>query len=210
MFITPAALVLAIAMLDTPTPSPTPGPGNQPISGFYVPPQQPPWNIPIMPTWGTGTPPPTLYAATAVHSTEFPGQLGTATAQIGSYLGPVNDVSTPIAGLIAAGPTQTSGDINTGVDPLGTGNITLSMLGTQVQDGITQVVGGAKVFILDIIDLGAYSPWLIPVPVSLVVASVMAMFLPAIALVVRAATWLFNLIYKIAAIIGVLRWLIAH
>jgi hypothetical protein len=207
MIIIPLALALTLLDPPTPTPSPTPGPNNQPVAGFYVPPQAPPWAVPVLPTWGTGTPPPTLFASTPPHGTEFPAQSGTATAQIGAYTGPISEVSTPIAGLVQAGPTQTSGDINTGLDPLGTGDITLSGIGTQIEDGIGSVVGGAKVFILDIIQLGVYSPWLVPVPVALVVSTVIALFLPVIALVVRAATWLFNLIYKIAAIIGVLRWI---
>jgi hypothetical protein len=131
----------------------------------------------------------------------------TATAQLGVVLGPISSVSTPIAGLVQAGPTQTGSDIETGVDPLGTGAITMSGFGSQMHDGIVETVSTAKAFILGLIDLGAYAPWITPIPVMLMVATVIAMFIPLMSLIIKAAAWLINLLMKIATILSALKFL---
>jgi len=201
-----AAPSAAAPLVDTPTPTPsaTPGPGNQPVAGFYIPKDQaPPWDVPIFATWGTGTPQPTLYAATPPHATDYPGQVGTATAQIYVFTGPISSVATPVAGLLAIGPTETSGDISTGLDPLGTGTITFSSIGDQIEDGIADVVGPAKVLLLDLVDLATYSAWLVPVPLMLLLPPLIGMFLAMIILVIKAVEWLVNLVIKIFTFIGV-------
>jgi hypothetical protein len=191
---------------STPTPTPTPGPQNQPVSSFHVDNDaEPPWNVPIMPTWGTGTPQPTLHAATPPHATNYPDTVSTATAAIGVYVGPISAVSTPVAGLIGSGPTQTAGDVNTGLDPVGEGVITFAGFGASIHDNLVEVIGAAKVFVIDLIDLASYAPWLAPVPVVWIAATVISIFLPMIAIIVKAATWLLNLLMKIATIASAIK-----
>lgn len=197
-----AAIALSILMLDTPTPTPTPGPANNPISSFYVPPAQPPWAIPVLPTWGTGTPIATLYAATAIHSTDYPGQVGTATAQVGQFVDPIGQISTPVAGMIAAGPTQTAGDVNTGIDMTGDGAVTFSSIGAQISDGIENVVSVAKGMVTDISTLASYSPWMVPVPIMLVAPVIIGVFLSMISTIIKAGAWVINFTIKMLTLLG--------
>jgi len=188
----------------TPTPSPTPGPNNNPVSSFHVDnEQEPPWAVPIFPTFGTGTAQPTLYAATPQHATDYPDQVGTATAQIGSFTGPISLVSTPVAGIMAAGPTAAAGDVDTGIDPIGTGNVTLSGFGSQLVTQITEVVGVARAFALGALELSEYAPWMTPMLVVAVLTSVVDMWVMMIDLIIKSASWLFNLVIKIFVFVGV-------
>lgn len=199
-----AALALSIAMLDTPTPSPTPGPGNQPISGFYVDQSQPlPWDIPAMPTFGTGTPIATLYASTPPHSTDYPHQVETATAQIDVFTGPVGAVSTPVAALVGVAPTPDGSDINTGLDPVGTGTVTLSGLADQLTTQITEVVGVARAFVIGFLDLASYSPWMAGIMVMLVITMTLDVWVGMIITLLKAISFLFNFVVKVAGLAGV-------
>lgn len=198
-----AMLTLSWVILDTPTPTPTPGPENQPVSSFYVPPQQPPWPVPLLPTWGTGTPIPTLYAATPVHGTSYPGQVGTATAQVGQIQAPINAFSTPIAGLVGAGPTPDGDDISTGADLTGDGVVTFQTIGDQISAGIEDLVSAARGVVDGFVELATYSPWLIPVPIMLVAPTLIGMFMSLISLIVRGVQWLGNFVVKLLTLLGV-------
>jgi hypothetical protein len=203
---------LTIVLFDTPTPTPSPTPtylptpagGNAPVSSFHVDTNaRPPWDVPMLPTWGTGTPDATLYAATPGHGTDYPNQAGTATAQIGAFVEPISGLSTPIAGMVAAGPTTTAGDINTGLDPIGAGDISISDFGSQMHDGVVTLVTYAKEWITHLVDLGTYSPWLSPIPAMLILTTVLGLFLGMIALVIKGGSWLLNLLIKVFTFIGV-------
>lgn len=202
--ITFAALALSIAMLDTPTPTPTPGPNNSPISGFYVDNQQPlPWDIPAMPTFGTGTPIATLYASTPPHSTDYPHQIETATAQIDIFTGPVGAVSTPVAALVGVAPTPDGSNINTGLDPVGTGIVSISSLTDEITAEIDEVVGVARAFVMGFLDLASYSPWMAPIMVMLVITATLDVWVGMIITLLKAISFLFNFVVKVAGLAGV-------
>jgi hypothetical protein len=200
------ALFLSVVLFDTPTPTPTPtpGPGNAQISSFYVPPVAPPWAVPILPTWGTGTPVPTPYAATPVHGTEYPDQAATATAQVAGFTAPIDTISTPIAAMVAAGPTASADDIDTGIDPLGDGAIKFSDISDQVTSGVEDVASGAKGFAQDLGDMVVYSPWLAPIPLMLILPTLIGMFLSTISLIIKGVMWLWNFVIKLLTLLGVI------
>lgn len=202
------ACALAVALLDPPDPTPTPTPEpNVPIQSFYVPPQQPPWPVPVFPPFGPGTPQPTFWAATPAHGTEFPGYAATATAQLGIYLGPISGVSTPVAGIIGLGPTQQAGSFDTGVDPVGSGQVTFPALAAEMSTDIVDAIGTAKTFIADMIELGSYSPWLAPVPVVLIAGIVLATFIPLGVMIFKAGWWILGLLSRIAMLLSIVKWL---
>jgi hypothetical protein len=155
-----------------------------------------------MPTWGTGTPIATLYAATPPHSTEYPGTIATATAQVGQFIDPISGVSTPIAGMIGAGPTAAAGDISTGSDPYGGGTITFATIGDQISSGINDAVAAARGFLDGLFGLISYSPWLAPVPLMLVAPTLIGMFLTMIVLIFKGGTWLVNFVIRVGTLLG--------
>jgi hypothetical protein len=199
------ALLIAVPMLDTPTPTPTPtpGPSNQPISSFYVPPQQPPWAVPAFPPFGTGTPRPTVYAATPVHATEFAGTLATATAQVGLVTGPIDQVSTPISGLINGGPNQAADDVSTGLDPLGDGAISFATIGDEVTTGVENITAAGREFVEGVAGLAGYSPWLAPIPLVLLIPPIIGLFIAMVLLIIHGGNWLINLVIKVLQLLGV-------
>lgn len=111
---------MSLALADTPTPSPTPTPpGFNSNSNFAVDNNAAlPWPIPATPILPTAvTPQSTVYAATPPHATNYPAQVGTATAQVGAAFAPLNGITTPLAGLISNGPGPDDDDISiTSVD----------------------------------------------------------------------------------------------
>jgi hypothetical protein len=146
---------------------------------------------------------PTLYAATALHSTSYPGQAGTATAQIGQVSAPFDSLSTPIAGLVQAGPTADGNDISTGADLTGDGDVTFQTIGDQISDGVEDAVSAARGVVDGISDMVTYSPWLAPVPLMMVLPTLIGMFMALIALIVRAVQWLGNFIVRLLTLLGV-------
>lgn len=199
------ALALAIVILDTPTPTPTPTPGpvNNPISSFYVDKNQPlPWDVLLMPTWGTGTPPATLYASTPPHATDYPEQLSTATAQILTFTAPVNSASTPVAAIAGIAPTESGGDVSTGLDPIGAGTISVVSFTDTLNTQITEVVGAGRAFVLGLYNLSGYSAWLAPLLVISVATAIIDMWVMMIVLFIRNISWLFDLIMKILVLVG--------
>ena len=197
-------LALAIVLLDTPTPtpSPTPGPQNQPVVGFSVPAQAPPWAVPILPTWGTGTPVPTLYASTALHSTGFPNAEQTATTQLGDFTRPVHDIQTPVNGFLAIAPTTTGNDVNTGLDPVGDGPVTFSGFATTLGDDIGALVGVVKAIAVGFTNLATGFPLITPILVIFFAAMVIAAILRGGGTVVKVGIGMLNLIQKILVVVG--------
>lgn len=198
-------IILALLLLDTPTPSPTPTfpPANQPVSSFYVPAEQPPWAVPILPTWGTGTPPPTLYAATAAHGTDYPEREQTATAQLGDFTKPVHDVQTPVNSFLSVAPTADGTDVSSGIDPVGEGTVTFSGFATTLGDDIGALVGIGKAIADGFSNMATGFPLITPILAIFFIALVVGIILRGGATVVKVGIGVLNLTQKILTVAGV-------
>lgn len=199
LIVTPVGRALA----DTPTPSPTPTPpGFNNNSNFAVDNNAAlPWPLPNLPTFGAASVTPTLYNATAQHATGYPNQVGTATAQIAQFTGPVNSISTPVAAMIGAAPTPNGTDLGTGIDP-GTGNITFVGFAEDLADDIGPAVATAVAFVEGVIDLLAYSPVLLPIVIAEVVVLVIEAFMFVLPLIIKAGRWLIDFVVRLFTLIG--------
>lgn len=193
---------MGIADAATPTPTPTPGPINQPVNSFQVNNSVPlPWPLPILPTYPALTPSPTLFNATAIHSTDYPNAVGTATAQISEFTSPINSLSTPVAALISTGPTPDGSELDTGVDP-GTGTISFISWATGLGEDIGPVIGTGIAFANGMIDLGTYSPFIATIFVAELIAAIISAFLALVPTIINAGNWLMNMLLKLFTMIG--------
>lgn len=202
---TPVAVALAVTPTPTRTPAPTPSAlpsGRNANSNFTVDQDaELPWPLPLPPTFPVASATPTLYNATALHATGYPNQVGTATAQIGQFTGPVNAVSTPVAGLINAAPTPNGTDLGTGQD-LGTGSISFTGFASDLASDIGPIVGTAVGFISGILDLLGYSPVLIPIVVAEIAVLVISLFMFVLPLIIKAGRWLLDFVVRLFTLIG--------
>lgn len=209
LLVTVVGLALLIdqqtAKAQTSTPAPTPSPlvpGRNANSNFKVDGDaELPWPLPLPPTFTIASATPTLYNATPAHATGYPNQAGTATAQVGSFTGPVNAIATPVAGLIGTGPTPSGGELNTGVD-LGTGTVTFIGFAEELGDSLGPIVGTGKAFALGLLDLGDYSPSIVPIMTAEIVVVVIAAFLALLLVIIKAGNWLINFVIKVVTMIG--------
>lgn len=199
------------ALADTPTPTPTRTPAATPSplppgfngnANFAVDQDAAlPWPLPLPPTFPAASATPTLYNATAQHATGYPNQVGTATAQIGQFTGPVNSISTPVASIIGAAPTPNGTDLDTGVDP-GTGTVSFVGLATDIADDIGPAVATAVAFVEGVIDLLAYSPVLLPIVIAEVIVLVIEAFMFVLPLIIKAGRWLIDFVVRLFTLIG--------
>jgi len=209
------APLILVALLDTPTPTPTPTPfphsGEQvcsfsvanPSSGFCVNYESTlPWSRILLPTQATPIATPTLYNATAIHATDYPNQVATATAQVQVFTAPINEISTPVAALIGQGPTPVGGELDTGLNPQGTGNVTFTGFAATVTSNISDVVSTGREFVLGLIDVADYSPFLLPAISAELMAVIIGLFLALMVLIVKAGNWLVNLVIRLGTLIG--------
>jgi len=193
------------APLLTPTPTPTPPPFNNPVQSFYVDPNADlPWDPLVLAPQNTPLPSPTLYAATPIHATDYPNQVATATAQVGAITGPINSITTPVAAMVGGMPTPNGNDLDTGLDPLGTGNITFAGFAATIEDQIVPVVSTGKAFIVALYEFGAYSP-----PVALLVGAevtgvVIGAFIGLLIFMAKVMIWLVNLILRVLTFLRVI------
>lgn len=200
-----AILALALSLPDralavTPTPTPTPQPTGGAVHSFPVDNYaQLPWPLPNMPTFPPTTPSPTLYAATAAHATDYADTVGTATAQIGQFTGPISQISTPVAAMVGSASTPNAGDIDTGVT-VGGSSVSFSEFAANFADDVGPVVGSGVAFFEGLIELGAYSPWLGGLVVGLIVGVVIGAFIELMIPIIKAGSWLLSTIGKIALI----------
>lgn len=196
------------ALADTPTPGPTPSPlppgynANSSFSSMVDQNAALPWPLPVLPTFPAGTATPTLYAATANHSTNYPAQAGTATAQVGQFTAPINQIRTPVAELMGAGPTPSGGDLNTGQDPTGDGPVTFVGFASDLGDMLGTVVGTGREFAEGLLALGTYSPVLAPIMTAELVGLVLAEFIALLLVVVRVGAWVINFTIKLLTMFG--------
>lgn len=200
-------LLAGILLFDTPVPSPTPSPtyppANQPVSSFYIPSEPPPWPVPILPTWGTGTPQPTLYAATAAHGTDYPERQQTATAQLGDFTKPIHDVQTPVYGFLAVAPTASGTDVSSGIDPVGAGTVTFSGFATTLGDDIGALVGVVKAIWAGFSNMATGFPLITPILAIFFIALVIGAILRGSATVVKVGIGVLNVTQKVLTVAGV-------
>jgi len=207
LLVAPLGKVLALTATPTPTNTPifTPTalpPGFNSNSNFAVDNNAAlPWPLPLPPTFPVASATPTLYNATAQHATGYPNQVATATAQIGQFTGPVNSISTPVAGIIGAAPTPNGTDLDTGIDP-GTGNISFVGFATDLADDIGPAVATAVGFVGGVIDLLAYSPVLLPIVIAEIIVLVIEAFMFVLPLIIKAGRWLIDFVIRLFTLIG--------
>jgi len=204
------AILTGIMLLDTPTPTPDPtatptSPGNPsaPISVFAVDNQVPlPWPLPTLPTYAPTQPAPTLYAATAPHSTSYPAQAGTATIQVGEFSQPIHDIQTPAAAFMDIAPTADGTDLDSGLDPIGEGNVTFSDFGTALGEGIGTLVGVTKAIGQGFLNMADEFPLILPIVIIFFAAMVIGAILRGAGTVIKVGIGLMNLLQKILVVVG--------
>lgn len=198
-----SSVSVALAVTPTPTPTATATPFvNSPVVSFHVDNNEPlPWPLPIVPTFPPLTPSPTLYNATPIHSTDYPNQVATATAQIAVFTGPIDAIATPVAQMIGVGPTPDGSELNTGED-VGTGTISFVSWASDLGEDVGPIMGVGLAFINGILSFLSYAPVLAPPIVAMLAAFVISAFITLIILIIKAGQWLADTLNKLFTMIG--------